>query len=409
MILRRPLVILVLLLSALVVLGPPTAGAFHAAHRGRHKHARETAVLASMGAEPSPSIFGIDTSIFDASYSSYIRDIPVARRMGSRWDRFTLGAATGAGRWGAVDHEVEQARRHGMGVILTFGGVGSACSLRPRPADIHACPPTSANDLRAYQAYVRRVLLRYRNVVDYYESWAEPNNRSSFFPGPNAGRYAAILAAQYAAFQSVDRQFGLQLKLLFGSPSDFSVIPGSRGFVAVLPFTHKVLRDLHGNRAFDGIALHAYRFPPQPYGPAAKAYDYVGGAGGPFRGCDSYPWCQMTWPQELRAYEAEFEEQGYGQQPLWLTEFGWPGSSDGTGGYYPSEAVQARDLREAYEDLLDLPFVQGALWFNVRDYDPSDGSPDPAFFYHYGLLQYGFTPKPAAAVFEALARANLGR
>ncbi|MBV8947605.1 MAG: hypothetical protein JOZ95_19405, partial [Solirubrobacterales bacterium] len=58
----------------------------------------------------------------------------------------------------------------------------------------------------------------------------------------------------------------------------------------------------------------------------------------------------------------------------------------------------------AYTDILQLPFVRAAFWFNLRDYQPSYASPDPAFFYHYGLLQYGFTHKPAASVFVQFAR-----
>jgi hypothetical protein len=53
--------------------------------------------------------------------------------------------------------------------------------------------------------------------------------------------------------------------------------------------------------------------------------------------------------------------------------------------------------------------VQAAFWFNLRDYQPSYVSPDPALFYHYGLLQYGFTRKPAASVFTKFARSHPGK
>jgi hypothetical protein len=185
----------------------------------------------------------------------------------------------------------------------------------------------------------------------------------------------------------------------------------------VLPFVHQALVALHGARVFDAIALHAYRFPPATTGPPVRDWDSVKGipsatgADGPFpqEGCDSSPWCQMTWSGELSAYEQEFADQGYGQMPLWLTEFGWPGNAHGTDAYHPSYSQQAADLSEAYGDLLSLPFVRAAFWFNLRDYQPGDPNPDPEFFAHYGLLQYHFTPKPAAAVFERLARANPGR
>jgi hypothetical protein len=66
-------------------------------------------------------------------------------------------------------------------------------------------------------------------------------------------------------------------------------------------------------------------------------------------------------------------------------------------------------MTEAYAQLLLLPFVQGALWFTVRDYQPGYTSPDPSFFYHYGLFEYGDTLKPAATVFKTLAAANPNR
>lgn len=75
---------------------------------------------------------------------------------------------------------------------------------------------------------------------------------------------------------------------------------------------------------------------------------------------------------------------------------------------YPSFDTQAQYLTEAYTDLLRLSFVQAAFVFNLEDYSPGITSPDPAFFYHYGLLQYGFQPKPAANTYEQFARANPG-
>jgi hypothetical protein len=117
----------------------------------------------------------------------------------------------------------------------------------------------------------------------------------------------------------------------------------------------------------------------------------------------------MNWSQEIESYEQLFAEDGYGHQPVWITEFGWPGNVKAKGGYYPSDARQAEYLRQAYQALLKLPFVQAAFWFNIRDYQPGYKSPDPAFFYHYGLLQYGLGMKPAASAFKQIARSNPGR
>ena len=70
--------------------------------------------------------------------------------------------------------------------------------------------------------------------------------------------------------------------------------------------------------------------------------------------------------------------------------------------YRLSTATQDADLKGSYADLL-LLCVKGALWFNVRDYQPGVSSPDPAFFYHYGLLNYHYGHKPDADDFKALA------
>jgi hypothetical protein len=395
-----------------LVIGAGGAGA-HARHHSQSHHRRNAGPLPYMGAIPGPSLFGLDTDLYESNHAYWVRDIPLARRLGSRFDHFVLGPDTALGNFSEPDFVITQARRAGMGVVLSFRGIPQACSIRPQPARVQACPPTTTADLARYQAYVRRVLLRYRNVVSYYESWTGINHDTSVM---NAEQYAMLLKAQYAVFQSVNGQYHLNLKLLLGSGMGFSIRPGT-GWMAALPFIHRVLDDLHGAKPFDGMTLHAYRYPPATDGPSALDWDYVGGipkapgANGPYpsEGCDKGPWCQMNWPEELSAYEQEFANHGYGQVPMWLTEFGWPGNSQAAGAYYPAQATQTLYLTEAYADLLRLPFVQAALWFNLRDYQPGYASPDPAFFYHYGLIQYGFVPKPAAAVFQALAAANPGR
>jgi hypothetical protein len=53
-----------------------------------------------------------------------------------------------------------------------------------------------------------------------------------------------------------------------------------------------------------------------------------------------------------------------------------------------------------------MPFVKAAFWFDLRDYQPGFPSSDPPYFYHYGLLNYDFSLKPAAGAFKTLAHAN---
>jgi hypothetical protein len=409
---RRLGLLLLVVISALVGVG---AGAgFAAVHHKHHKHHKKhkVSVLRSMGAIPGPSIFGIDTETQDTNHGYYVRDIPAARHLGARFTHITLGAGTGTGNFAAPDYEVTQARKHGMGVVLSFGGVASACSGASKNA--HACPPNGGT-LGKYEAYVRRMLLRYRNVVQYYESWTEPNNSSSWAGGPNPAMYAALLKADYATVQSVNGQYHKQLKLLFGSPIGFQV-NNNPNWTAVLPFTDAVLADLGGAKPFDGVALHAYRLPrdvqSEAVGPTGEVCDYVGGVpvtpGYNSSNCPAGSWRWLTWPEELTAYDQVFANHGYGQQPLWLTEFGWNGDAQANGDVLGND-VQARYLSDAYSALLQLPFVQAAMWFTIRDYQPGLVTGDPAYFYHYGLLNYAFSQKPAASNFTSMAAANPGK
>jgi hypothetical protein len=390
-----------------------------------HKRPHRLTVLPYLGPQPSPSIFGIDVGVYDTSHANYVKDAPSARSLGARWVHITSGSVSlnrsGRPNWGPLDDAVTRARMLGLGVFVTLGAVPNACSLSPRPTSVVGCPPTTSRDLMHYRAFLLKELRRYRHLVQYWESWIEPNNKAFWRPAANPQQYANLLEAQYQVFQQVNQKYHTHLKLVFGGPISFSTEP--KDGIAVLPFVHQVLTDLHGARAFDAIGLKAYRFPSNNNGPAdlnwgptAVDYDYVGGipyasgASGPYpaEGCDKVysGWCQMNWPEELQAYEQEFADDGYPNMPLWITQFGWPGNATPAGALYPSFETQAQYLTQAYDDLLQLPFVQAAFWFNVRDYKPGLPNPDPAFFAHYGLLQYGFARKPAGTAFEQIAHAN---
>jgi hypothetical protein len=346
--------------------------------------------------EPAPSIFGIDTSTYDTSQANFDNDIPASASLGARWDRFTAGADPGAGDYSALDYEVAQARAHGMGVLISFAGIASACSSGTTP--VNDCMPSSSTDLSSYQAFMKTLILRYQSDVEYYESWIEPNNPPSGSANPL--QYATLLKAQYAEIQSINSQYGLHVKLLLGSPIGFG--SGSSTGSNVFPWIDQVLTDLDGQKPFDGAALHAYRVNgTRVYGPDEMAPDYVGSNGSNTGCAPTDDVCTMNWTQELQAYENVFTNNGYANTSLWLTEFGWPG-----GGPY-DESQQSTDLQEAYADLLPLPFVEGALWFNIHDYAYETG--DPQEFWYMGLLNSSFTPKPAAGSFTALAAANPGR
>jgi len=357
------------------------------------------AATASATADPPPSLFGINTGTFDNDYARFVRDMPTAKALGARWIHLTganIKFPHGRLSFKQLDSQVNRARRLHLGVLVSLGGIRGACSVRPRPADVTTCPPTTAHDLKVYAAYLKRLLRHYRGRVQYFEGWVEPNQRSSWPPYPNAAQYARLLRTEYR----VIRRFRGD-RLIIGGLNSFGSADGSPNSVAVLVFLHDVLASLHGARAFDIVGLHPYRYPP--VGPDSLNWDRVPTAY-PASGCATHPWCQMTWTGELTATEQELANDGYGRPPMWLTEFGWPGTTGpNTDGYHPSEQQQADNLRRAYQIIQSLPFIRAAFWFNLRDYNPRTPNPDPEFFGHYGLLHDDFSAKPAASVFRQLA------
>jgi hypothetical protein len=382
--------------------------------------------------QPKPSLFGINTGTFVSKPSAFVKDFALDRQLGGRWDHVTghsIKWANGRFDWKALDNYVKFSKKQHLGLMVSLAGDPNpkSCSISPRPSDPTRCHPVTAKDFRMYKAFLRQELVRYRHDVTYYESWVEPNHTGQWPPHPNPGQYAKVLQAQYSVFRSVNKHYHVHLKLLFAGTADFDLGPGAKSVgMAVLPFADAVLQDLHGKRAFDLIALHAYRFPPATSPPGAKANDYVGGipnaqgASGPYpaQGCgstNSNHVCHMNWRQELSAFEQEFINRGYGHEPLWLTEFGWPGVKHvpshpyPNAGYYPLYQAQKNDLKQAYKILLGLPFVQAAFWFNIRDYAPGVPNPDPPFFAHFGLLNSSGHPKPAGNAFKSIAHAHRGR
>ena len=411
-------------LGALVVTSNAQAGRAHAGA------AKLPYALPSMGTPPPFSIFGLDHGTFDENFSDYNpKEFVYDHKLGGRWTHFNGNAIhwnNGKPDWSSVDLGIKLARQHGLAVMLSLGGDPNACSIKPTPSPIYNCPPTTPSDLAAYKGFLEQEVLRYRNVVTYYESWIEPNHTGKWAPYPNPAQYAAVLETQYSVFQAVNKQYGLHLKLVFGGPNGFSNAPGASGGMGVFPWTDGVLTALKGQRPFDAVGLHPFRFPPA----APSVLQFVNvkgirvpaGAGGPFpnQNCNSTAarkgiWCQMNWRDEISAYEQLFTDHGYGQPDLWLTEFGWPGvvrvpaNPVPMASYYPRYKAQKTALTDAYRVILSLRFVKAASWFNERDYVPGVPTTDPPFYAHMGLLTDTFGLKPAAYAFEHLSHQYAGR
>lgn len=329
-----------------------------------------------------PLLFGVNTSTFDSSPRRYAQDFQRAGAVGARAARIGIDGSLdrGGGRldYSTIDFALRRLHRFGIEPIGVLGGFRSACRSR-RSTDPLACAPTPGT-YRAYARLVRKLVAHYRGTIRIWESWNEPEQREYFGPDLTPAHFAKVLRTQYRAVKRADPD----AQLLFAATGTTQF-----GYVS------RALAALDGRQAFDGYALHPYRFPPDA-SPEAQV---------PFVLADGST-TTLTLKEELLAVATLFQGYGYGQPDAYITEIGWS-ARDETGGRNRVTLVeQAQYLEQIYTMVRDDPeldFVKSIMWFNIRDYNPGETPKGERIFTHDGLFTFDGKPKPAADAFRSLA------
>ena len=78
------------------------------------------------------------------------------------------------------------------------------------------------------------------------------------------------------------------------------------------------------------------------------------------------------------------------KRPIWVTEFGWQTPNSGKNQYVATFKQQAQFAYESVQRLKQLPQVERAAWFLLRDDPPGNGT-----FYTTGLRYNNGTEKPS--------------
>jgi hypothetical protein len=85
--------------------------------------------------------------------------------------------------------------------------------------------------------------------------------------------------------------------------------------------------------------------------------------------------------------------------PVWATEFGWPTGQDPN--WHVSEADQATNITNGFNDLAALPWVQAGVLYNLRDKGTDPNSMESNF----GVIHRDYTAKPGyQALTDVLAQ-----
>jgi polysaccharide biosynthesis protein PslG len=272
-------------------------------------------------------------------------------RLGLYWNQ--IEPVQGRLDWSVPDALIAEANRLGLHVLGQLFGTPEWQTTAPADATSprHHYPPLS---LSAYGRWVKEAVSRYRDVVQHWEVWNEPD-LALFWPSTPTV-YALLLATACIAIKDTDWLASVVLGglALGGAPRNPSFLP-------------EILNDrVHpAANSFDIANLHCYG----PLTEADRRTRYVRDA--------------------LAAAPAA--------SPIWVTETGY--ASDPVlqqqRGYTGGEPSQAAWLQTALPALLTR--VERVFWFDLFD-SPKAGPP----YRSHGLFRADLGPKPASDAYRKL-------
>jgi polysaccharide biosynthesis protein PslG len=296
-------------------------------------------------------------------------DLNMDAGSGARWIRVDINwaqiqaAGPNSYDWSGVDAVVEGAHARGMNVL---GGILYSPSWE-------AATPTTGPNPADYATFAAAAARHYAPLgVQAFEIWNEPNTSASW-SNPSPAAYTRVLKAAYPAIKAVDPSGIVVTAGLSPSPTDatnYSPVDFLSGIYAN-----------GGQGSFDAVGAHPYCAP-----------DYPGDT-------DSWSaWYQMYGTST--SMRSVMIAHGDGAKKIWATEFGAPtGGPVGSGAVSP--AVQAAMVTRAYQVWSTYNWGGPLFLYQGRD----EGADNSTREYHYGFINYDFTPKPAYAAYQALTAA----
>ncbi len=234
---------------------------------------------------------------------------------------------------------------NGVKVLGLLGFPPNWASTAPKDA---ARPWVYKPDLGAWAAFVENTTRHYRDLVQHWEIWNEPNITTFWEPEPSAKEFLDVVRVGYEAAKR-------------GNPNCEVLMPGLAGPGEGrwgMDFLDQLL-ELGAAKYCDAISIHPYRQS------TPEESDLEG---------------------DLRHIAALAEKHG-GKRPIWFTEDCW--TTDLPWG--STEERAATMLPRCYALALGTGLMERFIWFRLHD-------PGVDRFYgedNYGMCYHDLTPKPA--------------
>jgi len=288
-----------------------------------------------------------------------------------RWDQIepSRSGSYNAGAIAELDDFVARAHNANKKVALTVLGTPDWAG---GGGDILTAP----RDPSQYASFVGRLAARYKDRVQSWEIWNEPDE-TEFWHGttPSPASYAPLLKASYTAIKNADPATQVVAGPLTGNNYDF-------------------VEGLYGQGAggsFDAVGVHTDTAcginPP-------SVFYYDDGHVGRFSFLG------------FREVHAVMAAHGDGAKPITMSEMGWStttlrcdrGKSAGIKDAGVSEATQAAFLSQAYHCLAGYPYMATGIWFSARDAGAAENAVN-----RYGLLRWNGTKRGSWAAMAQIA------
>lgn len=269
------------------------------------------------------------------------------------------------------------ARRH-ISIIVNVSKTAQWACRNPLDPNCWRAPPANSGD---FVELMRRLALRYRGRVRYWQIWNEQTAPWGWATRPFAPGYTSLLRGTYRAIHRADRRA--------------KVIAGS--LINAGPYDQwTALRDMYragARRYFDVVAVHPFTNVPSSVRQTVAQVLYV--------------------EQRVRAVMRRYHDR---KKPIFVTELTWPAARGRIPGsdpvYWISSTArgQAQRLKSSYVAFARQQRklgVKQVFWYSwATQYNPNDVPSIRAFRYS-GLTRLNgngsFTPMPLLRTFSSLA------
>jgi len=259
--------------------------------------------------------------------------------------------------WEVADKIVNDCRARGLKILWGFPYTPKWASDNGQSNGVPRSPVAQEH----WRKFVRATVERYRNDINYFEPWNEPNSEKCW-QGTTAEWVAYILKPAWEEVKAVDSN-----KKIVGPTLE--CIRGAR--IKVEDFFWW-LGVLHASQYIDILSQNVY----EQDGEAEDITNQFEKGDYECLNISIFGWrpCLRKRISLFRIYN----NNGFGKHPVWINEFGW--RSDRVG-----ESHQAKYVVETLERLSRRPRFTNAFIYELQD--------DPRFKPKWGIMKSDGSPK----------------